>query len=607
MPPARDNLYFCDVKRFLSRLCAALWAPVRREWVFILLVTLLLGVSCFNDLRDWTSHRNPDYMLLAVRGTLRALAEAYLLAAVVTATRLRRLRWIFLPLAAVLGLGAFTTWRMFGLDVSPLMLTLLAETDGAETAGFFRAFFGADMVLFAAGVVAVLILGWLGMRYQPRLTRLLRPRRRRARLAVKAALGLAVASGMWLLAASFSLLGAQNQEDLEALDERHVTYRSDIPVKIMFAVKAVRLVADDCAGWLGRVRRTLADPAAAVQTQPRDTMDIVVVIGESYARGHSQLYGYPLPTAPFQTAEARSGRLVAFDSVTSVSRHTSPAMRSVLSLGYSPGGEGWQTSPYVPALFSRAGWHVYMLDNQRSADSQIYSFTLNSFLYPRLLTDSCYAYVSEHTSPADDLDFISRENPATVAGASRAVRRLWIYHLWGQHHPASDRYPAPAARFTPADYGFRTEPWLDMERRKTIADYDNATLYNDSVVARIVSYHAARPSAVIYFSDHGEEVYDFRDVYGRGGAVERSQRYVDALYGVPFMIWTSDSFRDRYPGIQAAIAGASSRVGTTDLLGYTLLRLAGITVPGAPATRDILSPDYIPARGMTLRTLDSAD
>lgn len=607
MPPTPDYLYFCDVKRFIIRLSGALWAPVRREWVFVLLVTLLLGVSCFNDLRDWASHRNPDYMLLTVRGALRALAEAYLLAAFITVTRQRWLRWLFLPAAAVLGMGAFTAWRMFGIDVSPLMLTLLAETDGAETAGFFRAFFGADMVLFAAGVVAVMALAWLGWHYQSRLTRLLRPRRRRIRLTVKGVLGLAVASGMWLLGASLSVLGAQTQEELEALDERHVTYRSDIPVKIMFSVKAVRLVGADSASWLERVRRTLSDPAAAVQTQPRDTMDIVVVIGESYARGHSRLYGYPLPTTPFQSAEARAGRLVAFDSVTSVSRHTSPAMRSVLSLGYTPGGEGWQTSDFVPALFRRAGWQVYMLDNQRSADSQIYSFTLNSFLYAPVLTDSCYAYVSEYTSPSDDLEFLSRENPVAVPGADSAVRRLWIYHLWGQHHPASDRYPASAARFTAADYGFRPEPWLDESRRAIIAGYDNATLYNDRVLARIVSYHASRPSAVIYFSDHGEEVYDFRDVYGRGGAAERSGRYVGALYGVPFMIWTSDGFRARYPEIQAAIAEASSRVGTTDLVGYTLLRLAGISVPGVSLRRDILSPAYRPHSGMTVRSLPRSE
>lgn len=587
----------------MARICGALWAPVRREWVFILLVTLLLGVSCFNDLRDWASHRNPDYMLLAVRGALRALAEAYLLAALVTVTRQRWLRWPLLAVAAVLGAGAFTAWRMFGIDVSPLMLTLLAETDGPEAAGFFRAFFGIDMALFAAGVVAVMALAWAAWRHQGRLTRMLRPRRRPLRIALKAVAGLAVASGLWLLAASFSVLGASTQEELEALDERHVTYRSDIPVKIMFAVKAVGLVADDSAAWLEGVRRTLAHPAAAVQAHPRDTLDIVVVIGESYARGHSQLYGYELSTTPFQTAEARAGRLVAFDSVTSVSRHTSPAMRSVLSLGYTPAGEGWQTSPYVPALFRRAGWQVYMLDNQRAVDSQIYSFTLNSFLYPRVLLDSCYAYVSEYTAPHDDLDFLSRENPSAVAGSQEAVRRLWIYHLWGQHHPASDRYPAGAARFSARDYAFRTEPWLDDARRAVIADYDNATAYNDSVFARIVSFHAGRPSAVFYFSDHGEEVYDFRDVYGRGGAPERSRRYVDALYGVPFMVWTSDWFRERYPSVQAALGRASGRVGTTDLLGYTLLGMAGISVPGATPRRDILSDDYEPSPGTTVADL----
>jgi heptose-I-phosphate ethanolaminephosphotransferase len=45
--------------------------------------------------------------------------------------------------------------------------------------------------------------------------------------------------------------------------------------------------------------------------------DIVLIIGESYNRSHSQLYGYSLPTTPYQNALYSTGRLVPFTDVIS--------------------------------------------------------------------------------------------------------------------------------------------------------------------------------------------------------------------------------------------------------------------------------------------------
>ena len=49
-----------------------------------------------------------------------------------------------------------------------------------------------------------------------------------------------------------------------------------------------------------------------------------------------------------------------------------------------------------------------------------------------------------------------------------------------------------------------------------MAHYDNATRWNDEVVDRILSNFANEDAVVVYFSDHGEEVYDGSiSLYGR--------------------------------------------------------------------------------------------
>ena len=56
---------------------------------------------------------------------------------------------------------------------------------------------------------------------------------------------------------------------------------------------------------------------------------------------------------------------------------------------------------------------------------------------------------------------------------------------------------------------------LSDEQRSVVADYLNATFYNDFIVDSIIRMFSDRNAIVIYFSDHGEEVYNFRMQQGR--------------------------------------------------------------------------------------------
>ena len=140
-----------------------------------------------------------------------------------------------------------------------------------------------------------------------------------------------------------------------------------------------------------------------------------------------------------------------------------------------------------------------------------------------------------------------------------------------------------------ADYGYRD---LSEAARQYVADYDNATIYNDAVVAKIIDYFRNTPSVVVYLSDHGEEVYDYRNTAGRTHESLKTANALRHQYEVPLMVWMSDKYRERFPQLETAVRNACRRPLTTDNIAHTLFRLASIATPYYNNRYDVTSKDY---------------
>lgn len=82
--------------------------------------------------------------------------------------------------------------------------------------------------------------------------------------------------------------------------------------------------------------------------------------------------------------------------------------------------------------------------------------------------------------------------------------QLIIFHLLGQHFQYTMRCKDEMKKFGIKDYPRRD---LTDDEKQTIADYDNATLYNDIVLSKIVELFRKKEAIVIYLSDHGEDCY----------------------------------------------------------------------------------------------------
>ena len=160
----------------------------------------------------------------------------------------------------------------------------------------------------------------------------------------------------------------------------------------------------------------------------------------------------------------------------------------------------------------------------------------------------------------------------------------------GQHINYKQRFPSSRAKFVADNYD---RPKLSRRQRQKMADYDNATLYNDSVLAAIVQRYRDKDAIVVYMADHGEECYDDdHHVLGRLHSAEIDERLARNEFEIPFWIWCSKKYIHQRPEIFQSIKTARHRPMMTDVVPHLLLYLAGINSQFYQPELNILEPKY---------------
>ena len=455
----------------------------------------------------------------------------------------------------------------FGKGISPTMLSFLINTDTGEAVDFIHTF-GLQTVADWHIVTLLLLMivhGTISLNIG-RFHRLPLPRCRRWILPVCCMLLLAGLGVSWTERQRlFTLLSQQSLTDMEGLVFRHHHHSAYTPpLRLLYAYKALMLTEDE-------VRKLEeATFTARIDSCSHRSEHIVLIIGESYNRHHSQLYGYPLPTTPHQQSRAEKGELTVFVDVVTPWNITTNAFNQFFSLHHYGAQRPWASYPLFPILFRQAGYRVAFLSNQfrrrrkSKSFSQTGGFFLNSFVLYHGLFD-----IHNHHKAHDDMDFLTMQLPLV---SDSTGSKLDMIHLRGQHFEYEAHYPEEQEYFRIRDYQYRQ---LTDEQRQVVAHYDNATRWNDAVVDSILRYYKDSEAVVVYMADHGEEVYDDLPVKGRIHA-EPTARQVHQEFEIPFWIWCSPLYAERHPDITAQIEAAAHRPWITDRLPHLLLYLAGI-------------------------------
>ena len=170
----------------------------------------------------------------------------------------------------------------------------------------------------------------------------------------------------------------------------------------------------------------------AVNRDDPDSLNVVMIImGESYIKSHSSLYGYELTTTPMLNAERDKGNLVVFTDIVTPFNATSQVEKNFFSLNDFSSGEMWYEKPIFPTVFKHAGFKVYFWDNQRNyATHELFTITVNSFIYNDTIASLSY---DETSSVGLLYDYNLLTNFEQKSKVRPGKYNLYIFHLLGQH------------------------------------------------------------------------------------------------------------------------------------------------------------------------------
>lgn len=298
--------------------------------------------------------------------------------------------------------------------------------------------------------------------------------------------------------------------------------------------------------------------------------NIVVVIGESYNKYHSGLYGYRLQTNPLLSSVAN---LYHFDNVISSVNGTTASFQNFMSMHSVESNGMWYDTPLFPDLFKKSGYNVVFWSNQFAENSEMSFFDAAcSFLFHPNIKSALFTHKNlvkfKYDEQLIDNYKINRDS------VEKNDLNLIIFHLSGQHVDPSTKFPPQKAFFKLGDYDCRSE--LSLKEKQQVADYDNATLYNDSIVFEIISMYKDKDAIVLYFSDHGDEVHDYRSHVGRSTFSLNNALGLHCQLDIPFVIYISDLYKERHPEVVRRIENNVHLPFMTDDLPHLLLDLAGI-------------------------------
>lgn len=352
----------------------------------------------------------------------------------------------------------------------------------------------------------------------------------------------------------------------------------------------------------------LGIPQGLMESKPSD---IILIIGESFNKYHSQLYGYEKKNTPRQVKLAKSGRLVKYSDVMAPWNLTSFVFKHLMTT-YTVGDKGdWCDYPLFCQLFRKAGYQVNFLTNQflPHAKDAIYDFSGGFFINDEMLSKVQFDVRNEETHLWDEdllKDYARLVAPPEGVVDTTSIPSLTIFHLMGLHVNYRIRCPKQKMKFFPEDYD---RPQNTQKEKKNIAFYDCAVWYNDSVVGAIVDRFKNDDAIIIYFPDHGDEVYGPGSLHhcGRNHTTNITKDIAQQEYEVPMWFYWTKKYGKRHPDIVTSIKNAKNKPFMTDAVSHLLLGLAGIKCKDYRPELDLLSPQYNEKRQRLMQHLVDYD
>lgn len=573
----------------IEKILSMILRPIRENLIFFIFLYFLGILTMMIEV--WTLHYTVQRF-----NFFSWILDLYLLCLLLTILPYKIRKWVKFLFAFVLYslsiINSFCVYK-FCSKIGTEILNVVLETNPKESSEFIDKYINLEILQSVVGLVFILLFvhilfvlsfdhfkKWLSYKWAKCRFPLFK-------IVLKSAMVLLIIASFYICTQSrIRVIQLMMVSNIEDVDNYTSNFAENTPFNnLLFSIKMRQLA--------NRGLKVLADTQDKVEIDSCSyTSDhIVLIIGESYIKDHAQLYGYSKETTPLQVErqkENEHGCLVAFTDVVSPSNLTSIVFKNSFSLHSIEDKSNWSYFPLFPVLFRRAGYNVSFLTNQfvQALNTDIFNISGGLFLNEKRLSEAQFDHRNTKTHQFDidllsDYDSLKQYN---------FTHQLTIFHLAGQHIDFYKRSPETMKKFSASDYLGRKE--LDNSARQLVADYDNATLYNDFVVDSILKRYEHEDAIVIYMPDHGEECYDELQRFGRLPIGNYSPEVLRQEYRIPFWIWCSAEYIDKHSQLFKQIKNARNRPFMIDDLPHLMLYLAGIHCKEYQETRCLINDDF---------------
>lgn len=609
-----------DILRLLSKVLL----PIKINFAFFVFMFLVGYTCCMLEVPDMRGAK--PYPLTSIELFFDLYAVCLILSFIPRKVRnwVRSAMYVILYTVSIVDMYCFVKFKS---TLTPTMLLLVGETNSSEAQNFFSSYLDWEVLFSPVGLLLAILLVHIccsvyssHRKTHPAIRRKLTGRwgriykkltpSEKAKVSIGAAAGgILGAMSIWLLIDGW-LETANNKQATARLmsydnigEVEHELTRKDratlyLPIyRFAFSVYANELASKQLDRLISGTKKVAVDSCSF------RSPNIVFIMGESYNKHHSQLYGYNYETTPLQLKRKERGELTVFSDVVSCWNLTSFVFKNVFSL-HAVGDSGeWCDYPLFPEVFRKAGYNVTFITNQflPQAKEAIYDFSGGFFLNNPILSEAQFDVRNSKLHRLDGGMIIEYDRLKDSIPNRKLTgnNRLTIIHLMGQHTTYGYRYPKEYKRYHAKDYDW---PSLSHKNKMILADYDNATLYNDYIIDELLKRWEDEEVVVVHMSDHGEEAFgDGKPIFGRQHSAEIDYRLAHEEFEVPFWIWCSKKYRRNHPDVVKRIKAAKDLPFMTDNLSHLLLYLAGIRCPEYRSDYNPLEDDYNAERPRILK------
>ena len=255
----------------------------------------------------------------------------------------------------------------------------------------------------------------------------------------------------------------------------------------------------------------------------------IIVIGESISKDHFQLGSdYYRETTPLLN-KIKNDLTVCTD-VISPHAFTIGSLTKAFTLGNFEYPQGKYEGSIIQ-LLNQADFKTYWLSNQRPvgvSDTQVTKIGKGA-------KTSTFLNI-KHTNEKTPLDQVLVDELKKVV-KEEGNKKVVFLHTLGAHINYENRYPK--------SYNYFQDIPITKFKRKSVYNiinsFDNVIRYTDYILYEIIQIAKKQggSSFVLYFSDHGQEVYDDIDFFGQ--SVDKM--VTKNMYEIPMFLWQSEEHK----------------------------------------------------------------